>query len=205
MQQCQRILKNGSQCKRRQELGWCYQHAPTKAWPKPKPANKPLPKHKPKPKPKPLPTNNRLRYSFDTKPTGKSIRALHDFLAALRWKEYQVRWTRGRDVLEATPIRGLQKCSSPDRRTFLNKIEKKQGAVGHFRSPSGLSRLVIPIKPYTHMACFVKEATPGEFRDMVKTIHDLVRQSPRHSNVSVFTHGLEVDWLHVKIRPDPLG
>jgi hypothetical protein len=252
MQQCQAILKNGLRCKRRQDSGYCYEHATKKASPSPKPKNKPLPKPKPankplpkpntekkpspKPAKKPLPKPNTekkpspkpankplpkpnaekkpspkppktqdhtLKYSFDTKPTNQSIRKLHDFLRALPWEEYQVCWTRPNHFIEAKPIRGLEKCSSPDRRTFLNKVEERQGTVGHFRSATGMSRLVIPLKPYTHMACFVKEASAEEFRDMVSTIHNLVKQSTL-PNIRVFTHGLDVDWLHVKIRPDPL-
>ncbi len=203
MQQCRSILTNGLRCKRRQEPRYCYQHATRKASPKSQPANnKPLPR--PKTEQKRKSQRHTLNYSFDTKPTSTGIRKLHAFLSSLPWAEYQVCWARGSHAIEATPIRGLETCSSPDRRTFLDKVEGKHGTVGHFRSKTGMSRLVIPLKPYTHMACFVNEASPGEFRDMVQTIHDLVRRSPL-PNVRVLTHGLDVDWLHVKIRPDPLG
>lgn len=143
-----------------------------------------------------------FEYSFDSIPSNARIMALYNFLHSVTMKKFQLCWKTGMRKIEIKPIVGLKSCSRPDRKTFLGKIEEIDGAVGHFQSRTGKSRLVIPIDPYTHLKCFVDEAPFEDFKDMIVMIHDLVSQAS--TPVKVFTHGLDVDWLHVKIQPDPL-
>lgn len=195
MKQCKAIVKSGARCKRTQQGDYCYQHSFLKSSPKTGTNSQKL---------KPVAKPTAFQYSFDQKPSGKRIRELRKFLLDLPWEEFQICWTRGNDVVLAKPIRGLQQCKNPDRFTFLNQVEEKRGGVGHLRSLTGRSRLVIPLKPYAHLGCFLREGTFQEFQDMIKMVHGIVGRSPPRMHLSVFTHGLDVDWLHVKIRPDPL-
>jgi hypothetical protein len=128
------------------------------------------------------------------------------FLQSLPWDKYQILWQSEGTTIEARPIAGLGSCKQPDTRTFKPNLrgQGRKGTVGHFRSMTGASRLIVPVLPHAHLACFVRDASPKEFADLITTIHDLVRRAPPGARLRVFTHGLEVNWLHVKIQPDPL-
>ena len=155
-----------------------------------------------------MPTSLRHPYVFDALPTKPQILALRAFLGGLPWPEYQLHWSRRSREVEARPIAGLTACKLPDRRTFLKQVEafgKGRRHAGHFRSLTGRSRLIVPLRPSAHLGCFVKEASEDEFAGLVALVHDIVRRAPRHANVEVLTHGLDVGWLHIKVRPDPLS
>ena len=49
--------------------------------------------------------------------------------------------------------------------------------MGHFPSITGNSRLIIPVRPHSHLACFVRDGSYQEFKDMILAIHEIVRSA----------------------------
>lgn len=147
----------------------------------------------------------KYKYSFsnhDDKSVS-SIRNLLHFLQSVPLAEYSLHWNSGDDHISIKKINRLGSCANPDRKTYAGKFQVIKGFAGHFRSLSGKSRLVVPVKSYTHLACFVNESTFPEFKDLIQLIHSVVKDSRLGTKLEIFTHGQDIDWLHVKVQPDP--
>jgi hypothetical protein len=189
MRQCKTICKsNGKRCSRRQRKDYCYQHrSPTR----PSPVS---------------PSRVKLQYSaieipfdFSDAPRASKLKAFREALKQVSWKQYTMHWQTGSTKVLVKPIRGLTPCAHPQRNVFDPKnMEKQYKHAYSMLSKTKNSRLVIPVRPYSHLRCFVHKASWEEFSSLMTLTQHFVRKSPRP--VRVFTEGLEVGWLHVKIR-----
>ena len=136
--------------------------------------------------------------------TDDRLLAFRDELASISWPQYAIHWETGMKHIVVKPITNLRPCETPERGVFSKKsaFAVKNRAYS-ILSITGRSRLVIPTGAYSHLQCLVKDGSFEDFRDVIYTVMALVTQSSQE-HLTVHTEGLEVGWLHVKIRPDPL-
>jgi hypothetical protein len=124
-------------------------------------------------------------------------RAFQSWLAGLP-PEFTIRQHRG--VIVATPVQGLTPCSTPDRVAYAEHLSRPRLApsVMHFTSQSGRTCLIVPVKPYSHIGCFAREASSREFRDLVTVVHTIVAP---HTGATITTHGFDIGWMHIRLTP----
>ena len=192
-QQCQGISKiTKKQCSRHQKAKYCHQHTPNPNFPV-APSTKPAQSC---PRPPVLVT---IPFDFGDAPHASKLKAFHAALKKISWKEYTIEWRSGDKVVLVKPIHGLTACKHPQKNVFNSRDMDHQSEHAYsMLSKTKSSRLVIPFRPYSHLQCFVHEAPFEQFASVFRLTQEMVRKARRP--VRVFTEGLEVGWLHVKIR-----
>ena len=175
MQQCKGICKTHNMpCTRKQKAEYCHHHHP-----------------------KPLgPLSIKVKFDFSE---NANFRKLHQALKEIPWKQFSIEWQTGNTFVLVKPITGLTPCAHPQQNVFRpQNMDKRNKHAYSMLSNTGNSRLVIPFRPYSHLQCFVHEASVEEFDSLFRLTQHFGRKARRP--VRVFTEGLEVGWLHVKIR-----
>lgn len=103
----------------------------------------------------------------------------------------------------------LPMSTRADSSAFAQHVRGKKAAVA-FQNLGNTATLVAPPhRPgsknnFSHIATFYKHASPGEIKDLWRTVAKVVeRKMKKGESVYVSTHGTGVPWLHVRIESTP--
>ncbi|CAN0272180.1 unnamed protein product [Ectocarpus sp. 6 AP-2014] len=96
-----------------------------------------------------------------------------------------------------------------DSSAFAQHVRGKKSTVA-FQNLGNTATLVAPPhrpgsnKNYSHIATFYKHASPGEIKDLWRTVaKEVEKKMKKGESVYVSTHGTGVPWLHVRIESTP--